>query len=297
MSLKGWLALRIFDRVAGGQEILESGRPISSEMLSSIRKAANTYVRLVADEAAQFQSQTDRYWDITKGDFGFLRPPFERMWLEYKMPNLFFVDNEWKRATPPGQRYAALISQRDDDSWNMVTVFANGDHGDLNLFPVIVDISGASNPSEILEVKRFTQFFEKFASGFPSREAAVSAALGCLIPAYLTIGWLNCRGIRTEVSAIGHRRKSAGSKRRVSGLDYRRIILDWKTRQVLERNRAANSQGKRLHVVRGHIRHYTAERPGFGNYVGNMWIHPHTRGDAAVGRINHEYHVQARGSE
>lgn len=268
-----------------------------AEHAAAFRKAAHTYVRVIADEAAEFQAQSDNLWDVKKGDFGFLRLPFEHMWIEYKMPSLFLCEGRWERAKPQDQRYAVLIEQQDDDSWNLLCLNTNASLPGVYLFPLAVDMSGIDDPERVNETPRLmSRLPDQTVNEFGGEQEAVTALLGCLVPAYLTLGWLNCRGISTEPAPSAQINKRRLRKGQPLGLDYRRLVLDWRIRQALERNRDCQRRGKRLHIVRGHIRHYTAERPAFGNYVGNMWIHPHMRGDAALGRINHEYHVQARGT-
>lgn len=294
--------MRIFDRIASGESVLATAfderSRVPSEMAARFRKSAHSYVRVIADEAAQFQAQTDAMWDLNGGDFGYLRLPFEQMWLEYKMPGTFLVDGKWQRATPPNQRYAALIEQDGDDAWSMICLFSNGDHSPVNIFPVAIMLSGLGDPATSVERRRlFQRLPDHLVERFGSEELAVNALVGCLVPAYLTIGWLNCRGISSERVSTAGSNKRRTRKGQPAGLDYRRLVLDWRIRNALERNNTCQREGKRLHVVRGHIRHYTAERPGFGSYVGNMWIHPHTRGDADLGRINHEYHVTSRGAQ
>lgn len=47
-----------------------------------------------------------------------------------------------------------------------------------------------------------------------------------------------------------------------------------------------------LHVVRGHIRKYSPEKPMFGKLTGQFWIPNHVRGDASDGVIEKDYLLQ-----
>lgn len=49
---------------------------------------------------------------------------------------------------------------------------------------------------------------------------------------------------------------------------------------------------KREHVVRGHFRYYTEERPLFGRVSGMVWIPEHQRGDSGLGSIGKGYIVE-----
>jgi hypothetical protein len=48
-----------------------------------------------------------------------------------------------------------------------------------------------------------------------------------------------------------------------------------------------------LHSVRGHFKHFTAERPLLGKHVGMYWWPQHARGDAKAGVVGKEYEVEA----
>jgi hypothetical protein len=48
---------------------------------------------------------------------------------------------------------------------------------------------------------------------------------------------------------------------------------------------------RREHIVRGHFRYYTEERPLFGRYSGMVWIAEHQRGDPDAGSIRKDYLV------
>ncbi|MCB8988832.1 MAG: hypothetical protein H6661_13915 [Ardenticatenaceae bacterium] len=50
---------------------------------------------------------------------------------------------------------------------------------------------------------------------------------------------------------------------------------------------------RREHIVRGHFRYYTEERPLFGRYSGMVWIAEHQRGDPDAGSIHKDYLVDS----
>lgn len=290
--------MRIFDRVASGETIWNSpGVDVSTEMQIFFRKAAHTYQRIVCDEAAQYQAQSDRSWTPMNGDYGIMRPPFTRAWLEYKMPNTLIADGVWQKAEPLEQRFAVLLEQDDVDSFSLLTIFTHGDRTPLAVFPLAVDIRNFDDPANMSERARMLHSSRGLLGRFANDELSTNTGLLSLLgPAYLSLGWMNCRGMGTEPAQIPEwQRRKRARKGQPIGMDYRRIVIDERIRRALEYNRTAERSGKRLHMVRGHIRSYTAERPAFGNWVGNMWIHPHLRGDEQFGRINHEYDVASRG--
>ena len=56
-------------------------------------------------------------------------------------------------------------------------------------------------------------------------------------------------------------------------------------------NEVKNTKDLPLHVVRGHFRKYTEERPLFGRYSGTFWVPAHAKGSKEHGEIAHEYEV------
>lgn len=48
----------------------------------------------------------------------------------------------------------------------------------------------------------------------------------------------------------------------------------------------------REHVVRGHFKIYTEEKPLFRRTVGTFWVPEHQRGDDAIGKITKDYEVE-----
>lgn len=272
-----------------------------TELQSLWRKAANTYTRIVADEAAQFVYQSNRWdWSIANGDFGILMPPFDRMWIEWKTPRFRFVSNEWHQMKP--NRIAAKVVYS-AGSFLVEAITSHSRTSCIGMLPIAQevtsydDLSGINTKVMAMPEIRYLED-QKVSTGDYDRYAqGLSLELW---PVFLTIGWLNCRNVTTAItrtpSALIRKRRRNGKP---TGLDYRRIELDRSTKYALSQNSAHDQDrdSKRLHIVRGHMRTYTAERPAFGSYVGNMWIHQHMRGDADLGRINHEYHVTSRGAQ
>lgn len=76
-------------------------------------------------------------------------------------------------------------------------------------------------------------------------------------------------------------------------------LIDWRTLVVTPRGRADGAAGTPLaealtaqHLVRGHFKTYTAERPLFGRLVGTFWVAPHVRGSDEVGVVQKGYELR-----
>lgn len=289
--------MRIFDRIASGETVYLQDGSSPTDLQILWRKAANSYNRLVADESAQFIFQSNRAdWSIKAGDFGVLMPPFTNMWIEWQTPTFRHMNNEWRRLAQ--NRIAAKVNYTDDSMWIEAVVAHSGSR--IGMMPIAQEVVHYGDLSQITTSITAMQEIAYLRDPMVDTEDHEIYALGLSIelwPALLAIGWLNCRNINTSLastpSAIKRKRRRKGQP---LGLDYRRIQLDESTALALRNNADHEHDPKRLHIVRGHMRTYTAERPAFGTYVGNMWIHQHIRGDSNLGRVNHEYHL-SRGSQ
>lgn len=291
--------MRIFDRVASGEPVRLQDGTEPADLQTRCRKAAHTYQRIIADEAAQFVYQSNNQdWSVANGDFGALNPPFERMWIEWQTPSFRHFGNKWHRMER--SRVAAKVVKIGADL-DIELLMAYDQSQAIGVAPIGVEILNCSNFAGLSvrvtahdKIKHLRD--DRLADATPEQ-----CAQGLFLetwPIYMAIGWMNCRNVTldtvTAPSRIAKKRERRGL---AYGLDYKKIKLDAGTTSSLARNSVASTHDpKRLHIVRGHIRHYSAERPAFGTYVGNMWIHQHMRGDKELGRINHEYHVQPRGS-
>lgn len=289
--------MRIFDRVSSGETVYLQDGSSPNELQVMWRRAANTFNRIVADEAAQFIYQSNSPdWSVKSGHFGILMPPFHKMWIEWTTPKFRYMGNRWHRMDP--NRIAAKVTYSDDKF--LIEAITSYDRGSrIGMFPIAQEVSNFGDlafiDTKVIVMPEIRHLSDPRVPAGDYDSYAHGLALE-LWPALLAIGWLNCRNVSTLVArAPRSLRQKRIRKGRPVGLDYRRILLDDATASSLSSNTYNESDPKRLHIVRGHMRTYTADRPAFGTYVGNMWIHQHMRGDAGLGRVNHEYHV-SRGS-
>lgn len=255
---------------------------------------AHEATRVIADEAAQYQSQSDSTPHVADGDFGVMNPPFFTMWIEWQTPRTMLVGGKWEQC--PKQQIAAVVQQIDENTLHL-TSLTTWPGKPLLILPVYAEIHNFGDIENIDCKGQLLHSEDKLTHMLGSADEALGGLNAQLIPAYLTLGWMNCRNVSLRDSGPPKRLlEKRARKRQFAGLDYKRIVIDEKTRQALAANNRAEDRGQRLHIVRGHIKHYTAERPLFGKLTGNYWWHQQMRGDAALGRINHEYHVQSRGT-
>ena len=285
--------MRIFDRISSGEAVKQQpGLVANGQMQSAWRKVAHTATRLVADDAAQYAAQSDQIWHVADGDFGAMRPSFDVMWIEWQTPTFVVLDGEW--ITKPAQQVACVVQQKGPTTLSLTSLLTYRGAA-IHVLPLYVEIENFADVAEI-DARGSLVYDDDALQGLGGEDEKLSGINAWMTPAYLTLGWLNCRNVGTENvtpnTRIAAKRERRGQPR---GLDYKRIVLDEGTHRALSANRRAERHGQRLHIVRGHIKHYTPERPLFGKYTGNYWWHQQMRGNADLGRINHEYHVANRG--
>ena len=97
-----------------------------------------------------------------------------------------------------------------------------------------------------------------------------------------SIGFLNC----------SKKKKKKKKRQGREPLSYRVVTVSPHLSTVYEHsNEVKNTRDLPLHVVRGHFRKYTEERPLFGRYSGTFWVAAHAKGSKEHGEIAHEYEV------
>tara|TARA_R110000851_G_scaffold151675_3_gene292971 strand:- start:21717 stop:23057 length:1341 start_codon:yes stop_codon:yes gene_type:complete len=109
-----------------------------------------------------------------------------------------------------------------------------------------------------------------------------------------SIGFLNCSNVGTVVVKNNSKKKNKKYKKKHGHepLSYRVVTVSPHLSTVYEHsNEVKNTKDLPLHVVRGHFRKYTEERPLFGRYSGTFWVPAHAKGSKEHGEIAHEYEV------
>ena len=276
--------MRIFDSVASGAPIVNPAyEPLEAKAITGFRKFANTAIRVVSDEAAQYFFYSPREdWSVDSGAFGKIRPPFADVWLEVVTPARAYIQKQWTSA--PKVRYAFIFAQEDRDVWQIYFLASRLKHGPVVAYPAIARMVIDENDS----IAETLAYDPKAISN-----SLVQGLSENLSIAYLALGWMNCRNVElVDVLPSAAQRRKRQRKGNLLGMEYKKIILDGRSRRSLTSNQEAEKRHQRLHVVRGHFKTYTAEKPLMGKLVGQYWWHQQTRGDADLGVIHHEYEVK-----
>lgn len=105
---------------------------------------------------------------------------------------------------------------------------------------------------------------------------------------------LNCKNVSTETvqpSVKLNKKRTKNNKLPFYSYKILKVTLP-RTRQEIIIGKKGEGIPQRLHHCRGHIKHYTAEKPLFGKYVGNWFWHDFKRGSKELGSIEKEYEIK-----
>lgn len=293
--------MRLFDRVASGHDVYTArGEKLPADRLAKVRRVAHQGVRVIADEAAQhFWQSGQAVWNVEGQDFGPLRAPFDLLWIEWLTPTMVLDGDGWKHTN---NNAIAMLVQNESDSIDGDGMVVQGlffDNGIRQVVSMPIASAIVTDKAGVVVGHDFycdTPLIDETSASQGLEPTTYSTSLYQLLyPGLLTIGWMNCKNISLVDDRPDERvARKRERKGQFAGLSYQRIVIDGVAAHATRSNREAEAAGKRLHMVRGHFATYTDERPLFGRVTGTFWRAWHVRGDAARGRINHEYHVQGR---
>ena len=72
-----------------------------------------------------------------------------------------------------------------------------------------------------------------------------------------------------------------------------KLVLPSKARNGSE-DQSPSGERVRIHLCRGHFKHFTKDAPLFGRHTGLYWWQPQLRGDKTKGMVAKDYEVTAR---
>ena len=304
--------MRIFDRIAGGESVY--GQIIDhpdlpkkatlelNETNSRIRKFVNSSMRIVIDDANEYVLANRKSWD-TRRDCGPLRPQHDSIWFEYKT-NMDAYSPETGYTVFEDMPVAILANsiQLENGITDFVLQGLTVDRGGITLFPCAMLIK-VDQHGEVLQEIRSLQIREDLQQMVEyqniSKDELVRTYDYLSVPALLAIGWMNCKNLTLEdVKIPEHTQRRRRKNRQPIGLDYRQIkVMPDKRKKSGTTSSHEDPQPQPLHMVRGHFKTFTAEKPLLGRIVGTFWWSHQLRGVEEMGRINHEYHTTAMGKQ
>jgi hypothetical protein len=115
--------------------------------------------------------------------------------------------------------------------------------------------------------------------------------IGVLPPLLMAHSLLGCKNVDTEDHRPDARLSKANVKRRGEPLvKFKTLTIRpmGGSRETGRRVELGGGQSS-LHLVRGHFKTFSQERPLFGSIVGTYWWSPNVRGNAEVGTVVKDY--------
>ena len=120
--------------------------------------------------------------------------------------------------------------------------------------------------------------------------------INCIIDAsliYHFLLFLSCRNVRASRKSpdkkIQKKREKTGKKPLVS---FYVLEVESTKSETTEKSKSQGKWTNRVHLCRGHVKHYSKEKPHVSGFVGNMWCPPHIKGDKSKGEIVKEYSIK-----
>ena len=137
-----------------------------------------------------------------------------------------------------------------------------------------------------------------FAARVGNTAAQIADVLGESIARslFLAVSFLHCKNVeRIEIAPDAKLSRSAQKKYDIPLVRYHVLQIT----PFNQRGGGGSGDGtgspKSMHVVRGHFKTWTAERPLFGRVVGTFWVQDHVAGRSTT-TVNKDYAVSLRGA-
>lgn len=104
---------------------------------------------------------------------------------------------------------------------------------------------------------------------------------------------LSCKNIsRAEAPAPAKLNKKRAKNQREPIEKYYTLSLNLPGSTGSGPRSSEGDGGNKLHICRGHFKHYGPEKPLFGRTTGRFWWQPHARGASESGSIEKDYDIQ-----
>lgn len=253
---------------------------------------------------------------VEKSLYEIAKLPYKRFWMEFtgtnragqKHKSAIFVEED----LPDVLRCLTFqkVGSRKKGSWGMARVG----------FYAAFTTQGMENASSIPE---FMESLQRLAElkGLPIAEAAYFIPMQLVSEQYLkgsrfaeqiereiraeskgmyvfrntllcTLLLLNCKNIVTEKheapERLNKKRQKAGKPPLFS---YHTLAVKVPGESTASKSGAKTGITQRLHLCRGHFKHFTKDKPLFGKLEGLYWWQPHVRGEKKKGVVMKDYHL------
>lgn len=278
---------------------------VHKKVLQSVHQAVPFDVQIASE---LYWGNPKEYYRLDR-DFGPMRLPYGAIWMEWSLPNEPYMkgkkvtDDEGKQTN-----FACYIYQDELDdrmprnadiavmaqllAWSPNWLGEKGEQPPVALNEVAIkwglDSQGLYvheslsewSPPNITEKTR----------AILNAEAKSNVFVACM-----ALNLANCRNVKIAQAGVVQVRRSGREKRQgVKPVRYHTIVLPGMTveRGRVSRNQAkANADALALHMVRGHFKTFSSDKPLLGKHVGTYWWNPAVRGNADKGKIVSDYKI------
>lgn len=243
-----------------------------------------------------------------------LRPPFPCTWIEWEIP-LRVAD-----ITEPGQQWqatsdGAFVIYDDRDETTRCLICCQSPGRPLMLGGVTLRADGSITGTEEIPVSEGTQnvvdammspvgkHVAKRAyetndfdpEGLSEAEKALAYFMhtGAVQTIVLALRMFHVKNMEIVADQPAKRAKKQRRIKPEQRIKWHTIKVRPQGKQYRHADGSSLPTLTAMHLVRGHFKTYSAERPLFGKYVGTYWHQAHTRGSIEAGEVAKDYEVAA----
>lgn len=169
--------------------------------------------------------------------------------------------------------------------WNIVLMLHTGELVTLGLYGLYLDEQGRV-------IAGLNACITAMPASFYEDAPADYDVFSDALPFMFALSLTHCRNVTMSDMAVPAAVAKKRAKKGTVSLTFK--VLDIKPmRQKLARPTKGGSSDTKnaMHFVRGHMKHFSAEKPLFGKHTGTYWWNLSVRGDEAVGTASKEYQV------
>ena len=210
--------------------------------------------------------------------YKYLTPPYNFCWFDYKI-NKEFNENNSGEASKIG---VLVIRNNNELMINIMEYLINKKIWSL---PLITYFTSLETKEDWFK-KIFKETDDDLIDYIVNKESVVRAYIGQILL------MLNCKNIGTvDIEPPQKLNKKRIKNNKQPLFTYKNLIIKPLKEKKNSNNDSQNLWDNRIHMCRGHFKHYTKEKPLFGKIDGMIWWQPQARGNKKKGIIVKDYKI------
>jgi len=211
--------------------------------------------------------------------YRYLIPPYNFCWFDYK------INKEFDKNNPLEISKTGVLVIKEGDILIITSIYylINVKIWTLPLITYYTNLKTKEN----WYCKTFKDVDEDIIHHLNSEQSVHRAYIGQVLL------MLNCKNIGT----IDINPPQKLNKKRIKGnkqplFTYKNLIINPIGKKRNSNNEPQNLWDNRIHMCRGHFKHYVKEKPLFGKYTGMIWWQPQARGNKKKGVVMKDYKIK-----